>query len=231
MSTKKINVLVCDDIEYICKLYCSMLNHSDNCKCVGTAGNECETIAMAQKLQPDVILLDIQMDSSDSGLKLIPQILETSPASKIIIISVSNDSENIFKAIQLGAKDYFVKDHPFEEILEIIENVYHGENKIRSNIVEKIMEHYSVVEKKQESLLYIINKLMSLSRREMEILRKLCSGMSYNDLSKELFIEEVTIRVTVNNIIKKTEFKNIQMLVEHINKLGIFSLFENKLGE
>lgn len=231
MSEKKINVLVCDDMVYICKLYSSMLNNSENCKCVGIAGNECDTLAMAKDLRPDIILLDIQMDSVDSGLKLIPQILEVSPLSKIIMISVSNDSENIFKAIQLGAKDYFVKDHPFEDILEIIENVHKGGNKIHSDIVAKIMEHYNIVEKKQESLFYIINKLMYLSKRELEILRELCDGLSYSDLAKKLFIEEVTIRVTVNSIIKKTEFKNIKTLIEYINNLGVFSLFENKSKE
>ena len=231
MSAEKISVLVCDDMAYIGKLYCSMLNNSESCQCVGIAGNERDTIAMVGDLHPDIILLDVQMDSVDSGLKLITQILEISPFSKIIMISVSNDSENIFKAIQLGAKDYFVKDHPFKDLLETIENVYKGENKIHSDIVAKIMEHYDIVEKKQESLLYIVNKLMCLSKREMEILRELCHGLSYSDLSKKLFIEEVTIRVTVNNIIKKTEFKNIQMLIEHVNKLGIFSLFNNKLGD
>lgn len=231
MSAGKISVLVCDDMAYIGKLYCSMLNNSEGCQCVGTAENERDTIAMVRKLHPDIILLDVQMDFVDSGLKLIPQILEVSPLSKIIMISVSNDSENIFKAIQLGAKDYFVKDHPFEDLLEIIENVYKGENKIHSDIVAKIMEHYDIVEKKQESLFYMINKLMYLSKREMEILRELCNGMSYSDLSKKLFIEEVTIRVTVNSIIKKTEFKNIQTLIEYINNLGVFSLFEDKSRE
>ena len=231
MSAEKIRVLVCDDMVYVCRLYCSMLNNSESCECVGTAGNECDALAMAKNMRPDIILLDVQMDTVDSGLKLIPQILEVSPLSKIIMISVSNDSENIFKAIQLGAKDYFVKDHPFEDILEIIENVHKGENKIHSDIVAKILEHYNVVEKKQESLFYMINKLMYLSKREMEILRELCNGLSYSDLSKKLFIEEVTIRVTVNRIIKKTEFKNIQTLIETINNLGIFSLFENKSGE
>lgn len=74
VSAEKISVLVCDDMAYIGRLYCSMLNNSESCQCVGTAENERDTITMVEKLHPDIILLDVQMDSIDSGLKLIPQI-------------------------------------------------------------------------------------------------------------------------------------------------------------
>lgn len=223
---EKIRVLVCDDMPYICDFFEMLLNNSENCICVGSAHNEAEVTQQVKQLQPDIVLLDVQMDTEDSGLRLIPIIGELSPRSKIIIISVHEDSRIVFEAIKRGAKDYFVKNQPTDEIIETIERI-HTENRniIRGDIATKLIDQYEIIEERQQSLLYMFNKMIVLSQRELEILKELCDGQSYTAIAEKYFIEEVTVRTHINRILKKMEYKRISTLVEHLKKIRVFDLF------
>ena len=222
---EKIKVLICDDMTYICDFFEMLLNNSKNCVCVGKAYNEADAISLTEKLKPDIILLDVQMDSDDSGLHLIPILSEKNRESKIIIISVHEDNHTVFEAIKRGAKDYFIKNQPADEILDIIQKVYEGRNELRTTIAQKLVHQYEVIEKRQESLLYMFNNMLVLSQRELEILRDLCDDKSYAEIAARYHIEEVTVRTHVNRILKKLEYKKISTLIEHLNKIRVFDLF------
>lgn len=223
---EKIRVLVCDDMPYICDFFEMLLNNSKNCVCVGRACNEAEVTRQVAKLRPDIVLLDVQMDTEDSGLQLIPAIGRLSPASKIIIISIHEDSRIIFEAIKRGAKDYFVKNQPTDEIIETIERIHtDNQDMIRGDIATKLINQYEVIEERQQSLLYMFNKMIILSQRELEILKELCAGKSYTAIAEKYFIEEVTVRTHINRILKKMGYKRISTLVEHLRQLRVFDLF------
>lgn len=221
----KIRVAIADDSVYLCEYFSSMLNNSDFCECVGIAQNEAETIALCREKLPDIILLDIQMDFMNSGLKLIPQLKAIVPELKIIIISVHDEKNLVFEAMRLGAYDYIVKNQPPEEILESVKNAIEEKKVMRNDIAKLILDEYKEIEKRQVSLFYMFNNLLCLSEREIEILKALCAGKKYSEIAQEHVVEEVTVRSQVNRILKKLNYKNIGMLIEHLNEIQVFDLF------
>ena len=227
MNEKKISVLICDDMEYLCDFFELLINNTEMLSCCGKAHNEAESLALTKKYTPDIILLDIQMDNQYSGLNIIPELFNISPNSKIIIISVHEDKKIIFDAISRGAKDYILKNQPAEEIIKKIEDVYFCKNNIDSSIIQKLTEQYAEIEQRQASLLYMFNEMMSLSKREIDILRDMYNGKSYAQIASEQFVEETTIRTHVHRICKKLKYRNSHSLIESLRKLQVFDLWKN----
>lgn len=225
---RKISVLVCDDAKYICTFFEMMLNNTDNIECVAKAFNEKDVIEKAESAKPDIVLLDIQMDNEKSGIKLIPKIFEASPNSKIIIMSVHEDDGIVYEAIRAGASDYCTKNQEPEEILRIIEKVHEGNNEIRASIVKKITNQFTAVEERQRSLLYMFNKMIVLSKVELDILKSLCMNKSYDDIADERHIEPSTVRTHVHRILKKMEYSNMSSLVKDLNDMNMMGMFKNK---
>ena len=222
----KIRVLISDDAKYICTFFKMMINDTDSMECVATACNEKETIETAETVQPDIVLLDIQMDNEKSGIRLIPKIFEVSPQSKIIIMSVHEDDGIVYEAIRAGASNYCTKDQEPNEILQTIENVYKGNNEIRENIVKKITNQFAAVEERQRSLLYMFNKMIVLSKIELDILKSLCMNKSYNDIANERHIEPSTVRTHIHRILKKMEYSYMSSLVKDLNDMDIIEMLK-----
>ena len=190
----KIKIAIIDDMESIRDHYSLVLNNSEEFICCGTAGNESDALILIRNQTPDIILLDIQMEKACSGLSLIPQILDILPDVKIVVFTVHDDQQTIYQALSLGAKNYCLKTATFSEIKDLLINCYNNVNLINSEIVSKILSEFKSIEKKQYSLLYLFTKFSSLSSIEIEILRSLCKGKNYKEISEERFVEEVTIR-------------------------------------
>ena len=165
------------------------------------------------------------MDSKYSGIDIMPQLLESSPSSKIIIISVHEDKKIIFDAISSGAKDYILKNQTPEEIINKIESVYDDKNLMNDTIIHKLTAQYAEIEQRQKSLLYMFNDLMSLSKRELSILKDVYNGKTYSQIAKEQFVEEVTIRTHMHRILKKLGHSNTATLISILKELQIFEHF------
>lgn len=224
---EKIRVLVCDDMFYMSMFFKDLLNSTESCECVGEAHDEKDVIDKVSKLKPDVILLDVQLENSESGIMLIPQILEISPDSDIIMISIHDDNDKIFKAIQLGAKDYILKSQPPSEIVKSIEKIRGGSKELRVDIGKRIIDQIEVIEERQKSLLYIVNKIITLSSREVEVLKAACHGYNYEEIAKKIKIEEVTVRTYISRILKKMHYTKMTSLIDDLNMLGVMDLLAN----
>lgn len=224
----KIRVLVCDDMLYMCMFFSSLLNSSEECACVGEAHNEEEAISKVKELMPDVVLLDMQMEHVDSGIKLIPQIQEISPDIHIIMISIHGDDDKIFQAIRAGARDYIMKNQPPGEILDSIVKAYNGKAELRTEIAQKLIKQCEVMEKRQNSIIFVVDKMMGLSAREMEVLKAACRGLSYEQIADQLCVEDVTVRTYVGRILKKMQCTRMKNLVDNLNSLGILQLFNDE---
>lgn len=223
----KIRVVVCDDLKYMCMFFGDLLNSSETCECVGEANSEREVRDKVKEIQPDVVLLDMQMDTSESGIKLIPEIKELSPQTDIIVISVHEENDKIFKAIQAGARDYLFKNADPDDIIQSIENVYNGKDEIRGDIVRRILDQMRNIEEKQQSILFLVNKMRSLSERELAVVKGVCSGKTYGEIADEINTEVVTVRTYASRILKKMGYSRMSKLTEDLNALGIMRLFKD----
>ena len=224
---KKINVAMCDDMEELCIYYASQISNQSDMNFIGYANCFDECINLINDKHPDILLLDIQIDTLNTGIELIPEILKISPTTQIIMLTVHENDEMIFNAISDGAKDYLLKTYPDDLVFTTIRSVYNGEHKLNKTITDKVINYCNKYKKQQLSLLFVVNNFISLSASELEILRELYNGKSYREIAALRFTEEITIRTHVSRILKKMEYPNMRTLISELKSMHIFELLDS----
>lgn len=221
----KIKIAVCDDfkeiLEYI-EFFCAK---EDDVECVATASGSEECIKMVEEYKPDILLLDIQMETDDSGIQILPKLLEIHPEMKIIILTAHLEDEYIFSTFALGVSNYILKSLPFNEMLDIIREVAQDRTVVRPEIA-KVLASNSM--KMKSSLLYLINILVKLSPSEFEILKDLYDGLSYSEISNKRFVSMSTVKNHALRILKKNDFHSMKELITELRDLKIFDLINNE---
>lgn len=224
---EKIRIAVCDDfkeiLEYI-EFFCAK---EEDVECVATASGSEECIKMVEEYKPDILLLDIQMETDDAGIQLLPRLLEIHPQMKIIILTAHLEDEYIFSTFALGVSNYMLKSLPFSEMLDIIREVAQDRTVVRPEIA-KVLASNSM--KMKSSLLYLINILVKLSPSEFEILKDLYDGLSYSEISKKRYVSMSTVKNHALRILKKNDFHSMKELVTELRNLKIFDLIDNNQG-
>lgn len=221
----KIRLAICDDDIYLCRYWKLLFDTEEGFDFVGTANTRNECIDLCEQEKPDVILLDIQMETSEAGLELIPEVKKVSPDTKIIMMTVHKEDKYIFRSYALGAKDYIYKTMPEEQWFKIIKNVYEDNLSLRPEIAEKIMAECQKVKESEKELRELFLMLSQLTTVQLEILKMVSEGYSYKEISKIRFIEESTVRVQVNKILKKFKnYSSVKALTDKMNELGAFEI-------
>lgn len=148
------------------------------------------------ELVPDIILLDIGLPGKD-GISIIPELRKLTPSSKIIIITVYDDDENVFNAICAGASGYLLKDQSPEDIINSIDEVLNGGASVNPHIAKRVLNMFRDQNKSDSDY--------GLSEREKEILRLLVEGLSKKQISGKIFLSHHTIDSHIRNIYAKLE--------------------------
>ncbi len=218
---EKIKVLVAEDNASLLKRYVKIIETEENLNLVAAVSNGYEAVMNAALYKPDIILMDIEMETRDAGIIATEQIMKALPLTKIIILTVYETEEFIFKAFTNGVIDYIYKNVNRTELIRSINDVYNNCVAIRPEIAEKIRKEFSVVKKRQDSLLYFINLVHSLTRAELEILQLLMQGMTRNEICDLRHVGISTIKTQIHNILHKLEMKSTEDVVVMINDSGL----------
>lgn len=225
---EKIKVAICDDLSELCQYYQEVIEAQEDMEFVGSATNSVDCQKLVKDTHPDILLLDIQIETNNSGITLIPIIKKISANTKIITITIHEDDEYIFDALAEGAEDYLLKTYPDEQIMEIIRNIYNDNHSLRPEIVKKVLKVCNIFRHQKTSLLYVVSTFTKLSPTELEILRDAYDGLSYKNIAKKRFVEEITIRAHISRILKKFEYPNMKTLVNDLKEIRVFDLFKNQ---
>ena len=217
----KIKIAICDDMNYICEYFSIVLKANAAFDVVGTANNREEVTALAKEKMPDVILLDLNFDKTNLGIEMIPELKEINPQCKIIIITVHDQGNLILEAISKGADNYLLKDLPVEELEKAIIDTYKNKIGTFQRLLYSIADEANTLQRRQQSLLYIMSKISTLSPREYEVLQQLYLNKTYAEISEFLIIEKVTVRSYVSNILKKMGYANCQSMIKDLTELKI----------
>lgn len=153
------------------------------------------------KSHPDVVLMDIEMPGLD-GITLTSNILAVYPQTKILIQTVFDDSEKIFRALCAGAAGYILKNDNPQKYLEAIKDVHEGKASINASIAKKVVSFFT---NKNVSLAIPLNIDFKLTARELEILKHIVTGKSLKTIAETLFISYDTIRTHTKHIYQKLE--------------------------
>lgn len=220
---EKIRVLLCDDMQYLCEYFEMKLNAEENIEVVGFANTSDECFEMFKSEKPDVVLLDIQMETDDEGIVLMDRMLNENPQAKIIMLTIHEEDELIFRALSGGACDYLLKSAKPKDIVEAVVKAYKGESTLNPCIAKKILDQCTKIQRQQYKAMSLLHSIALLTSSEYKILKLVYDGFSYAEIAEQRFVEEVTIRTQVNKILKKFEAKNMKQLVKQLRDIQIFN--------
>ena len=221
-----IKLAICDDCKhFINGMRLEIMDHED-IELVGKCNLAVDCISMLSESTPDVLLLDIQIETSSAGIDILPQIKKLFPKLKVIMITVSEIDEDIYNAIANGADNYVLKEMSNSNILKKVVETYNGEYVIDNAILQKYLSLSKVKFNDYNSLLFLVTMISTLTKSELEILKMLCEKKSYSQIAHERFTSESTVRTIVSHIVKKYNIDNINYLLEQIDHLNLFEKFD-----
>jgi DNA-binding NarL/FixJ family response regulator len=216
-----IKVLIADDLEAIHKRLNRILTKSPRFQVVGNAKTGYEATILASKYEPDVILMDIEMENRMAGITATREILKQFPHQKIIILTVYEEDELVFAAFQAGVIDYIVKNAKPNEIVTAINDAYLDRSPIRPAIAQKIRREFMRVKSAESSFLYYLNIVTQLTATELDILDLLVQGKNRSEICVIRNVEASTVKSQVHSLLKKFAKHNTEELIAIIKELNI----------
>jgi DNA-binding NarL/FixJ family response regulator len=171
---------------------------------VGEASDGEEAVSKADESLPDVVLMDIRMPRS-SGIEACRAMKDVAPSTKIVILTISDEEEDLFEAIRAGASGYLLKDIPLDEVADAVRAVHGGQSLINPSMAGKLLTEFAALARRDEEEPPQRLPAPRLTDREIQVLRLVARGMNNRDIAKELFISENTVKNHVRNILEKLQ--------------------------
>ncbi len=199
----KIRILMIDDHTLFRSGIQLLLQRQEDCEVVGEAGDGLSGVEQAKLLQPDVILLDLHMPGV-SGLETIDLLRERVPNAQIVMLTVSENAEDLLMALQLGARGYLLKNVEIDFLVESIRRAAKGESVMPVQMASKLADAMRQPAKEQISE----TSPDKLSRREKEIIIMLAKGASNKEIARTLNVAESTVKIHVQGILRKLDLSS-----------------------
>ena len=210
MATDIITVGIVEDDPTIRQQLALLINASDDIGCVAVHPDAESAASELLENTPEVVLLDIGLPGM-SGIDLLKKIKEQLPGTDFIMLTVSEEDENVFNSICHGATGYLLKETPSAKILDAIREVKRGGSPMSAGIARKVIQSFHQPEK-EDAL---------LSDRELEVLEMLCNGDNYRSIAEKLFVTGHTIRAHIKNIYKKMHVHSRAEAVKEAIRKGL----------
>lgn len=195
---QKIHLLIADDHTLFRAGLHALLNLSPDFQVVGEASTGEETIAKAEELQPDVILMDIQMPGVN-GIEATRRIVRTSPNIGVIVVTMFEDDESVFSAMRAGARGYILKEAGEDEVQRAIRSVAGGEAIFSPAIARRLVHFFS------KPVISFDPVFPELTQREREILDLIAQGKTNAEITQGLVLSPHTVRNHISNIFSKLQ--------------------------
>lgn len=224
-TERKIRVLIVDDIEEIRSYFRMVLEKEKDIEVVATAQSGEEAVSLTLQTKPDIVLMDVEMETATAGIEALQKIKAQMPGVLVIMLTIHEEDDVLFEAYGQQASDFITKTSSVVEVLDSIRNVYHHRVSLRPELTPKILKQFSRMYSEQSSLIYTLNIMSKLTRAEFEILRAVYDGKTYRQIARSRCVEEVTIRTQVNKILKKFSFSSMRSLVKSLREQQIFEIY------
>jgi DNA-binding NarL/FixJ family response regulator len=217
-----IRVLVADDQSMVRAGFRMLLTGEQDIEVVAEASNGREAVAMAERFNPAVVLMDIRMPEID-GLEATRRILAASQAARILILTTFGLDEYIYEALRAGASGFVLKDDPAEQLISAVRTVAAGNALLSPAITKRVIRQFTRITRPAPP-----KELGELTEREREILRLIAVGLSNAEIGRELYISETTVKTHVTHVLQKLGLRDRVQAVVLAYQAG---LFERALDE
>ena len=214
---KNIRILIADDHSMVREGLKQLIELEDDIEVIAQTGDGRETIDKIKETMPDVVLLDINMPGMN-GLEVLEVIKQENLNVKVLILTIHNEIEYLYKAVEIGVNGYVLKDSESDVLIKAIRSIYGGESYIQPNMA-------SLLFKKINGELDNQVKHNKLTKREIEVLKLITQGLLNKEIADQLCISEKTVKNHVSNIFKKIEVSDRTQAAVYAIKNNIVDIF------
>lgn len=216
---KSHKVLLADDQTLFRKAISALLGSTPNFEVVGEAEDGIQAVEKAKELKPDLILMDVRMPRCN-GIEATRQIKAELPNTKIVILTVSDEEEDLFEAIKSGAQGYLLKNLRPDALFEYLEGVIRGEVALTPAVATKVLNEFLRLTRHPPSPVSVSEMLTA---REKELLQLVARGASNKEIANSLNITEGTVKNHLHHVLEKLHLRNRAQAAASALKDGLFS--------
>ncbi|MDX1417200.1 MAG: response regulator transcription factor [Candidatus Promineifilaceae bacterium] len=215
MTNEDIQVLIADDHPLFRFGLRALLEAEPGTAVIGEATNGREAVAMSAELQPDVIVMDINMPDLN-GIEATKQILAHNPDANILIMTMFDD-DTVFAAMRAGARGYLLKGVEGEETLQAIRAVAAGQAIFSPKVAERLIQYFAAVPRQGSA----VPPFPDLTPRELEVLQLIAQGLTNNAIAERLVLSPKTVRNQVSTIFSKLQVANRAEAIVRAREAGL----------
>lgn len=194
-----IRVLVADDQELVRTGFRLILLREPDIEVIGDAANGREAVAAAQRLRPDVVLMDIRMPLLDGIAATSELVADAGCASRVLILTTFDNDEHVFAALAAGASGFLLKDAPADDLVAAIRVVAGGDAMLAPTVTRRLIDEFG----RHRPHPHEVARVATLTDREREVLRCLADGLNNGETAHALTIGEATVKTHVARILQK----------------------------
>jgi DNA-binding NarL/FixJ family response regulator len=201
-----LGILIADDQALVRAGFRMILEAEEDMEVVGEAADGREAVAEAQRLRPDVVLMDVRMPEVD-GLDATRRLLgDDGSDAKVVMLTTFDMDEYVYDALRAGASGFLLKDVPPEQLVAGIRAVASGDALLAPSVTRRVIEEF--VRRPPESVRTAPPELAELTERELEVLKLMARGLANAEIARELFISETTVKTHVAHVLMKLKLRD-----------------------
>jgi DNA-binding NarL/FixJ family response regulator len=194
-----ISVSIVEDNEKLRGTLARVINRADGFRCVSDYGNAEDALKALPQVRPDVVLMDINLPGMN-GVECVRQLKQQLPQTQVMMLTVYEDTENIFNALTAGANGYMLKRTSSKELLEAIHEVHRGGSPMTMHIARKVVQSF-------QKTAATAQPTENLSEREQQVLDLLSQGLMYKEIADKLAISYETVHTYIRRIYEKLQVR------------------------
>jgi len=205
----RVRILLAEDQALVRRGTALLLSMAPDMEVVGQACDGIEAVEMAQRLRPEVVLMDLHMPRQ-GGVAATREITRTLPGTQVLVLTTLDDDETVFEAVRAGAHGYLLKDVTEDELLETVRALKRGESRLTPQIARKVMDQFrrlaetSPFPRGPETTAPTRDPVTELlTEKEEKILKFITDGMSNRQIANAMFLAEGTVKNYVSRIMEK----------------------------
>lgn len=215
-----IRVVIADDQGLVRVGLCKVLGVEPGIEVVGEAADGEQAVAVAARLQPDVVLMDIRMPALD-GIEATRRLVRTHPGVRVLMLTTFGLDSYVYESLRAGASGFMLKDAPPEEIAAAVRIVASGDALLAPSITRSVIEEFA--RHPAPTPLQRPVAVAALTPREREVLDLLVSGLSNPEICRRLFISDATAKTHVARILQKLDLRDRVQVVIYAYESGLVS--------